>query len=78
MHPSELTKSKMLHDPMICQVMRADGISLPAFAMFLQQAAHRQLETKSSSRSARDHDLAQPLPTDSALDCDKHMTHHLE
>jgi hypothetical protein len=52
MHPSELTISDILRDPMIRQVLRADGISLRAFAVFLQQAARRQLEVTSGSRNA--------------------------
>jgi L-asparaginase II len=52
MHPSELTIRDVLRDPMVRQVLRADGISLPAFAMFLHQAARRQLELTSGSHSA--------------------------
>ena len=42
LHPSELTVSDVLRDPMVRLVLRADGISLPAFAMLLREAARRQ------------------------------------
>jgi hypothetical protein len=73
MHPSELTISDVLRDPMVRQVLRADGISLPAFAMFLQQAARRQLELTSGAGSSperyrppvrfvTEHNLTEHLP----------------
>ena len=43
-HQSELTLSEVLRDPMIRQVLRADGITVPAYAMFLRQAVRRQQE----------------------------------
>ena len=49
MHPTELTISDALRDPVIRQVLRADGISVPAFAVFLQEAARRQHEYRSNA-----------------------------
>ena len=59
MHPTELTISDMLRDPIIHQVLQADGISLPAFVKLLQQAARRQhemppLDTSNADTGARD------------------------
>ena len=44
MHQSELTISDALRDPIIRQVLRADRISLPSFAVFLREAARYQHE----------------------------------
>lgn len=41
MDHSELTLTNVLHDPLIRQVLRADRISLPQFAVFLQDAARK-------------------------------------
>ena len=49
MHPTELTISDALRDPIIRQVLRADGISIPAFAVFLQEAARRQQKNATAS-----------------------------
>lgn len=38
----ELTMSEVLRDPMIRQVLRADGISLGSFALMLERAASRR------------------------------------
>jgi hypothetical protein len=38
----ELSVNDMLHDPLIRQLLRADRISLPSFAVFLHDAVRRQ------------------------------------
>jgi len=43
-HQCELTISDALRDPIIREVLRADGMSLSDFAMLLQEAARRQHE----------------------------------
>lgn len=52
----ELSVNDMLHDPLIRQLLRADRISLPSFAVFLQDAVRRQ--GTSDGVPARDRDLS--------------------
>jgi hypothetical protein len=40
----DVTMSEVLRDPMIRQMLRADGISLTAFTRLLQNAARNQAE----------------------------------
>lgn len=41
MDQSELTLTNVLRDPLIRQILRADRISLPQFAVLLQEAARK-------------------------------------
>jgi hypothetical protein len=65
MDQAELTMTDVLHDPMIRQLLRADRISLPTFAVLLHNAAGRhQQNTYLLERRA-----AQPAKRRPAGDC---------
>jgi hypothetical protein len=51
MDHSELTLTNILHDPLIRQVLRADRISLPQFAVFLQEAARKHQKSTADACS---------------------------
>jgi hypothetical protein len=52
----DMTMSEMLRDPMIRQMLRADGVSLSDFAVMLDDAA------RLSNKNACDSKLAIPAP----------------
>ena len=58
---SDLTLTKVMHDPLIRQVLRADGISLPKFAAFLQDAARKH--QKSTADACFDAMMPTALPS---------------
>jgi hypothetical protein len=48
----DMTQSEMLRDPMIRQILRADKISVAAFAALLDAAARRNMHTAGGALAA--------------------------
>lgn len=52
MHPTELTMSDMLRDPMIRLMLRADRVPLGDFARLLEKAASARNQSHATAKDA--------------------------
>lgn len=59
MSDTEFTISRILRDPLIRQILRADRTSLSDFALLLRDSAHRMRSASAFSRL-----IMQPMPSD--------------